>query len=85
MPSRRSRGESGPTSLHQAALPVACIVTADEDFLEVVIPELSPWVEVVLLDLVGGLAGKEAGREECGENFEVPLDRISRGAFTDCT
>jgi DNA-binding NtrC family response regulator len=35
---------------------VACIVTADEDFLEVVIPELSPWVEVVLLDGYENLA-----------------------------
>jgi len=56
MPSRRSRVESGPTSLHHAALPVACIVTADEDFLEIVIPELSPWVEVIVRDGYENLA-----------------------------
>jgi DNA-binding NtrC family response regulator len=56
MTSRRNRAENRPTSNQQSALPVACIVTADEDFLEVVIPELSPWVDVLVGDDYENLA-----------------------------
>jgi len=35
-------------SLQHLALPVVCAVTADDDFLEELIPELIPWFQVVL-------------------------------------
>jgi DNA-binding NtrC family response regulator len=55
MTSRRDRTETGSNS-HQAALPAVCIITADEEFLEVVIPELSPWFQVVVGDDYENLA-----------------------------
>jgi DNA-binding NtrC family response regulator len=56
MTSRRDRLDDGPNSHHQAALPAVCIITADEEFLEVVIPELSPWFQVIVGDDYANLA-----------------------------
>jgi DNA-binding NtrC family response regulator len=56
MTSRRNPGESGSSAVPQAALPAVCIVTVDEEFLEFVIPELSPWCEVTVRDGYQNLA-----------------------------
>lgn len=50
MASRRSSVEIAPSSALQTALPTVCIVTVDEEFLQVVIPELAPWFQVFVRD-----------------------------------
>lgn len=53
---RRAKAESAsPTELN-AALPVACVVTADREFLDELIPELVPWVQVEVRDNFDDLA-----------------------------
>jgi len=48
MTARRSTAQpSSPTPAH-LALPVVCIVTTDEDFLDELTPELLPWFQVVV-------------------------------------
>jgi DNA-binding NtrC family response regulator len=46
MTTRRNPLESELPSEDESLLPVVCIVTVDEEFLETVIPELSPWFQV---------------------------------------
>ncbi|MGD0730171.1 MAG: sigma-54 dependent transcriptional regulator [Terracidiphilus sp.] len=48
MSSKRKPAEPEPPSTPQTAQPVVCIVTVDEEFLELLIPELSPWFEVIV-------------------------------------
>jgi len=43
---RRNPNDSELPSEDESLLPVICIVTVDEEFLEAVIPELSPWFQV---------------------------------------
>lgn len=52
-----------PSSDQEAALPAVCIVTVDEDFLDVLSPELSPWFQVIKCDSYDDLARwtREAG------------------------
>src|SRR5271168_1055708 len=51
-----------PSSLYVAspiahmALPVVCLVTADEEFHQDLIPELLPWFQVIIRDNYEGLA-----------------------------
>lgn len=47
MPSRGSKGEPLSAPLAHSKLPVVCIVTADDEFLKVLVPELIPWFQVV--------------------------------------
>jgi DNA-binding NtrC family response regulator len=46
MASRRYPVEMPVSPALEAALPAVCIVTVDDEFLEVAVPELSPWFEV---------------------------------------
>jgi DNA-binding NtrC family response regulator len=48
MPLRGIKAESLSTPLAHSKLPVVCIVTADDQFLRIIIPELLPWFQVVL-------------------------------------
>jgi CheY-like chemotaxis protein len=48
MSSRRKALEPEPPSMPETALPVVCIVTVDEEFLGILIPELAPWFEVIV-------------------------------------
>ncbi len=48
MPSRRNPVDTEPAPPSEETLPVVCIVTVDEEFLGVLIPELSPWFEVIV-------------------------------------
>jgi DNA-binding NtrC family response regulator len=50
MPSRGSKGETRFSPLEHTKLPVVCIVTGDDEFLKVLIPELIPWFQVVVRD-----------------------------------
>jgi len=43
---RRNPNDSELPSEDESLLPVICIVTVDEEFLEAVIPEMSPWFQV---------------------------------------
>src|SRR6202789_1193468 len=47
MPSRGSKGEPLSALLAHSKLPVVCIVTANDEFLKVLVPELIPWFQVV--------------------------------------
>ena len=47
MVSRRNPVEQASATAH-AQLPVVCVVTADDDFLEELVPELMPWFQVVV-------------------------------------
>jgi DNA-binding NtrC family response regulator len=47
MPSRGIRAEPKSHLLAHAKLPVVCIVTADDEFLKLLVPELVPWFQVV--------------------------------------
>lgn len=50
MPSRQTGAESKPSPLLHSTLPVVCLVTADDEFLNVLIPELIPWFQIVVRD-----------------------------------
>lgn len=56
MPARRNQAETESPSAAQDRLPAVCIVTADEDFLSALTPELSPWFEVLVRGSYDGLA-----------------------------
>ena len=56
MTTRRNPVETQAVPASQTELPVVCIVTADEEFLEVVVPELTPWCEIIVSDGYEGLA-----------------------------
>ncbi len=47
MPSGRLVTGNGSAALSHAQLPLICVVTADEEFLEALTPELLPWFQVV--------------------------------------
>ena len=47
MASRRKPAEPEPPSTQEAELPAVCVVTVDEEFLNAVSPELSPWFQVI--------------------------------------
>ncbi len=50
MPSREPKAESkSPPPVH-STLPVVCLVTADDEFLHTLVPELIPWFQVVVRD-----------------------------------
>ena len=61
MTSRRASSDSPSNS--ETELPAVCIVTVDEEFLEVLRAELSPWFRVIERDSYAGLArwAREAG------------------------
>jgi len=48
MPPRKKPLETGLSPSAQPALPLACVVTADEEFLGVVASELAPWFQVMV-------------------------------------
>ena len=50
MPSSRTAAESKPSSPPPAALPKVCIVTAEDEFLDDLSSELSPWFQLVIRD-----------------------------------
>ena len=56
MPSRGIKAESLSSPLLHSKLPVVCIVTADDQFLKIIIPELLPWFQVVLREDYSDLA-----------------------------
>ncbi len=48
MPLRETKAElKSPPPIH-STLPVVCLVTADEEFLITLVPELIPWFQVVV-------------------------------------
>jgi DNA-binding NtrC family response regulator len=47
---------SEASALEHSALPIVCIVTADSEFHDLVVPELLPWFQVVLRDTYDDLA-----------------------------
>ena len=56
MATRRSTAQPASSTLPHSALPVVCVVTSDEDFLEELVPELIPWFQVVLREDYSDLA-----------------------------
>ncbi|MGC2547048.1 MAG: sigma-54 dependent transcriptional regulator [Silvibacterium sp.] len=48
MPSRRITAESRSSSPSHSTMPVVCIVTAEDEFLGELVPELAPWFQVVI-------------------------------------
>lgn len=50
IPKRRKTTASTSSAHPHFALPVVCIVTTDEEFLQDLVPELLPWFQVVLRD-----------------------------------
>ena len=56
MAARRNKVETESTSTLQAALPLVCIVTLDQEFLDELTVELVPWFRVVVRDGYDDLA-----------------------------
>ncbi len=56
MPAARNVAETGSASASHMSLPAICIVTIDNEFLDVVTPELLPWFRVVVRDSHQNLA-----------------------------
>jgi DNA-binding NtrC family response regulator len=56
MPAARNAAETGSASASHVSLPAICIVTIDNEFLDVVTPELLPWFRVVVRDSHENLA-----------------------------
>ena len=56
MPAARNVAETGSASASHVSLPAICIVTIDNEFLDVVTPELLPWFRVVVRDSHENLA-----------------------------
>jgi len=52
----RNPSNADPSSPAEAELPVLCIVTVDEEFVDVLTPELSPWFQVAVRGSYEGLA-----------------------------
>ncbi len=50
MPSRQTKAELRSSPLLHSTLPVVCLVTADDEFLNTLVPELIPWFQVVVRD-----------------------------------
>src|ERR1700754_392710 len=50
MPSRQTRVKPKSSLPAHSTLPVVCLVTADDEFLNILIPELIPWFQVVVRD-----------------------------------
>src|ERR1700733_4826113 len=50
MPSRQIKAELKSSPLLHSTLPVVCLVTADDEFLNTLVPELIPWFQVVVRD-----------------------------------
>src|SRR3984957_13002104 len=50
MPSRQTKAELKSSPLLHSTLPVVCLVTADDEFLNTLVPELIPWFQVVVRD-----------------------------------
>jgi DNA-binding NtrC family response regulator len=48
MPSRQTKAELKSSPLLHSTLPVVCLVTADDEFLSTLVPELIPWFQVVV-------------------------------------
>src|SRR5260370_38474163 len=48
MPSRQTKAELKSSPLLHSTLPVVCLVTADDEFLNPLVPELIPWFQVVV-------------------------------------
>src|SRR5260370_5563986 len=48
MPSRQTKAELKSSPLLHSTLPVVCRVTADDEFLSTLVPELIPWFQVVV-------------------------------------
>jgi DNA-binding NtrC family response regulator len=63
MASRRKSDVTDSSAAPQATLPVVCVVTIDQEFLDVLIPEIAPWFEVIVRDSYEDLARltREAG------------------------
>jgi len=53
---RRNSKVTNSSSAPQATLPVVCIVTMDQEFLGVLIPEIAPWFKVIVRDSYDDLA-----------------------------
>ena len=53
---RRNSKASDSPAAPQATLPTVCVVTMDEEFLDVLIPEIAPWFKVIVHDSYDGLA-----------------------------
>jgi DNA-binding NtrC family response regulator len=56
MAMRRHSKVSDSPAAPQTTLPVVCIVTMDGEFLDVLIPEIAPWFNVIVRDGYDGLA-----------------------------
>jgi DNA-binding NtrC family response regulator len=56
MAARRNTVEQESSPLSHMALPVVCIVTADDDFVREAMPELIPWFQVVIRNTYDDLA-----------------------------
>jgi DNA-binding NtrC family response regulator len=56
MATRRTTAQPSSAAVPHKALPVVCVVTTDEDFLEELVPELLPWFQVVLREGYDDLA-----------------------------
>jgi DNA-binding NtrC family response regulator len=52
----RQTQKAESSRVSEAALPMVCVVTVDEEFLELLGPELSPWFKVIVRDSYAGLA-----------------------------
>lgn len=50
MPSRQTKADPRSSPLLHSTLPVVCLVTADDEFLNTLVPELIPWFQVVVRD-----------------------------------
>ena len=74
MPSRESKAEPGVSPLAHAKLPVVCIVTADSEFLTVLIPELIPWFQVVIREDYVDLARWTREADVVGVLIDIDTD-----------
>ena len=48
MPSRETKAEPKSSPPPHSTLPVVCLVTADDEFLNTLVPELIPWFQIVV-------------------------------------
>ena len=48
MPSRETKGGAKSSPPPHSTLPVVCLVTADDEFLNTLVPELIPWFQIVV-------------------------------------
>ena len=79
MATRRNSKGADPAAAPQAVLPAVCIITMDQEFLDVLIPEIAPWFEVIVRDGYDGLA--RWSREEDVAAVLLDIDTQGEDAF----